>query len=230
MFATGAPLPAGYGAGFDERLVEFPWALAQGLGGRVLDAGSTLNHAYVLDAVMPEVDEQHVVTLAPEPRAFWQRGISYVFADLRELPYRDGWFDSVVSLSVLEHVGMDNALYGAGSDRASDVAAATADAVREPGASWHRAVSCSSASPTAAPRTTAGSGSSARPNSRSCVRAPARRRRRSRSSSTAAPAGAGRRPLEAGAVTYRDWRSDGRALVPDRAAAARAVACLRFTF
>jgi len=34
--------------------------------------------------------------------------VRYEFSDLRRLPYRDAWFSSVVCLSTLEHVGMDN--------------------------------------------------------------------------------------------------------------------------
>ncbi len=56
--------------------------------GRVLDAGSVLNHAHVLDG-LPHGDLT-IVTLEPEPHAFFARRISYVYADLRELPFRDG--------------------------------------------------------------------------------------------------------------------------------------------
>jgi SAM-dependent methyltransferase len=105
-------LPRGYGAGLDERVIEFPWLLAQAPHGRTLDAGSTLNHAHILDRVQPLVDDLHIVTLAPEPESFPERGVSYVYADLRELPYRNGLFDTVISLSTLEHVGKDNSQYG----------------------------------------------------------------------------------------------------------------------
>jgi SAM-dependent methyltransferase len=114
----GEPLPSGYGVGFDERVVEFPWLFAEGLRGRVLDAGSSLNHEHILDRVVPHVAELHVVTLEPEPRSFPERRVSYVFADLRDLPYQSGYFDTVVCLSTLEHVGMDNALYGVSEPRA----------------------------------------------------------------------------------------------------------------
>jgi SAM-dependent methyltransferase len=116
----GDPLPDIYGVGFDERVVEFPWLLAQGLRGRVLDAGSALNHEHVIERVLPHVDELHVITLAPEPFAYPERGVSYVFADLRDLPYRSGYFDTVVCISTLEHIGMDNALYGVAAPRADD--------------------------------------------------------------------------------------------------------------
>lgn len=127
----GGPLPGGYGAGFDERVVELPWVIAQEPRGRVLDAGSALNHAWFLDALMQGIDELHIVTLVPEEEAFTKRGISYAYADLRALPYRDALFDTIVSVSTLEHVGMDNRGYGADAAAAADPDVALADALRE---------------------------------------------------------------------------------------------------
>ena len=120
LFARGGALPAGFGVGLDERVVEFPWLLSQGLHGRVLDAGSALNHEHILDRVLPRVDALHVVTLEPEEQAFPERRVSYIYADLRDLPYKDSAFDTVVSLSTLEHVGMDNLVYGVNAPRAED--------------------------------------------------------------------------------------------------------------
>jgi SAM-dependent methyltransferase len=114
------PLPAGYGVGLDERVVEFPWVLASRPSGRVLDAGSALNHPHVLDAILPAVGELTICTLAPESTSFPERGVSYVYADLRELPFRDGWFDTVVSISTLEHVGMDVRRWGAAGSGTDD--------------------------------------------------------------------------------------------------------------
>jgi SAM-dependent methyltransferase len=128
---SGAPLPDGYAAGFDERVVEYPWMFAQGLGGRVLDAGSTFNHQHIVERALPLVDALTITTLAPEGHAFVERAVSYVFADLRALPFRDGWFDTVVSLSTLEHVGMDNAFYGVRDAPAPDPDAAVAHAAHE---------------------------------------------------------------------------------------------------
>lgn len=116
-FADGLALPAGWGRQMDERIVEYPWTLAQRPGGLTLDAGSTLNHEFVLDRLSPMVSDLHIVTLAPESQAFTQRGISYLFADLRSLPLQSELYDTVISLSVLEHVGLDNSLYGAGDAR-----------------------------------------------------------------------------------------------------------------
>lgn len=111
-FERAGQLPPFYGVGYDERVVEYPWALAQGPRGRALDAGSTLNHAHVLNFFLPRLDSLHIVSISPEANFFRDRGVSYLQADLRDLPYPDDYFDTVISLSTLEHVGMDNAFYG----------------------------------------------------------------------------------------------------------------------
>jgi hypothetical protein len=130
-FKEGGRLPPGYGVGLDERVVELPWIFGQGFTGRVLDAGSALNHQHILDRALPLAAELHVVTLEPEELAFTQRRVSYVYADVRDLPYKDGYFDTVVSLSTLEHVGMENARYGVTEPRADDPALEMARAIVE---------------------------------------------------------------------------------------------------
>ena len=130
-FAARRALPDGYGVGANERVIEIPWLLAQGPSGRALDAGSSLNHAEFLDRLDPLLDELHIVTLAYEGVAYPQRGVSYAFSDLRALPYRDGYFETVISISTLEHVGMDNTAYAEGAATAADPAKETDEAVRE---------------------------------------------------------------------------------------------------
>ncbi len=103
---------SGYGQGLDERVVEYPWFFEALPAGplRLLDAGSTLNHPFVVDRLPLERLRLTISTLAPERHCFWDRGISYAFEDLRDLAYRDGHFDCVACLSTLEHVGLDNTL------------------------------------------------------------------------------------------------------------------------
>jgi SAM-dependent methyltransferase len=113
-------LPAHFGVGANERVIEIPWLFAQQPTGRVLDAGSSLNHLEYLSPLSRLVEEIHIVTLVYEGIAFPERGVSYVFADLRNLPYRDDFFDTVVSISTLEHVGMDNTGYGSLLPSAAD--------------------------------------------------------------------------------------------------------------
>jgi SAM-dependent methyltransferase len=115
--ASGEPLEAPYGAAVDERVIEFPWVISHLRPGRIMDAGSALNFEHILDHDVFDGVDLHIVTLAPEEQSFVERGLSYVFADLRDLPYRDGVFDTVVCLSTLEHVGLDNSRYtGAATD------------------------------------------------------------------------------------------------------------------
>jgi len=128
--------PRGYGfddPGVDERVVEYAWlfdrmrALASA-GGPVLDAGSVLNYHPVLDAwkaaKLPPVS---IVTLAYEGHAYPGTDVRYEFADLRRLPYRDEWFSTVLCLSTIEHVGLDNRIYGAAAEGSTDP---TREAVR----------------------------------------------------------------------------------------------------
>jgi SAM-dependent methyltransferase len=120
LFRRRAQLPDGYGIGLDERVVEYPWALSHAPFGRLLDAGSVLNHEHVLDRFQPRADDVHVLTLEPEEHAFTERRVSYVYSDLRELPYRDGQFDTVMCISTVEHIGMDNRMYGSAAGREAD--------------------------------------------------------------------------------------------------------------
>ena len=112
-FLQGNQLPERYGFRLDARVVEIPWVLARlaQRAGRLLDAGSSLNHEFVLRAPALAGKRITIVTLAPEAECHWRSGISYVFGDLRDLEFRDGFFDSVACISTIEHVGMDNTMY-----------------------------------------------------------------------------------------------------------------------
>ena len=111
--SSGAPLPPKYGVGVDERCLEYPWLLA-GLDyepGVFLDAGSTLNHDFILDHPGLQHKMIHILTLAPDTNCFWQRGISYLFHDMRDIPVRGDYYDTIACLSTLEHIGCDNNMF-----------------------------------------------------------------------------------------------------------------------
>jgi hypothetical protein len=131
FFATRKALPPEYGAGVSERVIELPWVLAQQPRGKILDAGSSLNHREYLAHFRPLADELHIVTFSYEGTSYMEQDISYLFADLRHLPYRDGYFNTVVSISTLEHVGMDNSAYGVDLPSVADPRAEVDSAVRE---------------------------------------------------------------------------------------------------
>jgi SAM-dependent methyltransferase len=60
------------------------------------------------------------LTLAPEAHCFWQKGISYLFQDLRDIPIRNSYYDTIACLSTLEHVGFNNTLFGCKQTRSQD--------------------------------------------------------------------------------------------------------------
>lgn len=112
-FRNLEPLPDGYGYGYDERVVEYPWVLSRLHEGksRLLDAGSVFNFREIIEHPAFSNKDLTIFTLAPESQAFWQKGISYHYGDLRQLPFRNNWFDEICTISTLGHIGMDNRIY-----------------------------------------------------------------------------------------------------------------------
>ncbi len=119
-FLKWNPLPSGYGFRLDARVVEIPWVLARAAprAGRLLDAGSSLNYDFILTAPLLSNKKITIITLSPEATCLWKTGVSYVFGDLRDLDFRDEWFDTIVCISTIEHVGMDNAMYTGAVEKA----------------------------------------------------------------------------------------------------------------
>jgi len=111
-FAKEGSLPANYGVGIDERIVEYPWVLSRipKEGKSLLDGGSALNYPFLLEGPQLSTKRVVIMTLAPESTMTKNANVSYVFGDLRDTLFRDGAFDTVVSISTLEHIGMDNTM------------------------------------------------------------------------------------------------------------------------
>ncbi|QWG25034.1 class I SAM-dependent methyltransferase [Bradyrhizobium sediminis] len=134
---AGRPLPDGFGVAVDERVVEYPWLFDQlnrvdGSLGCVLDAGSSLNHDFILDRDPLRRADLTIMTLAPEKRCYWYKGYSYVFGDFRRTKFKDGAFDTIISISTLEHVGLDNTLlYTDDPEKAEANQNGFVDAIRE---------------------------------------------------------------------------------------------------
>ncbi|MDB9521112.1 methyltransferase domain-containing protein [Dolichospermum circinale CS-1225] len=112
-FRKNLALPEGYGEFLDERVVEYLWFLSRvaNAEGTLLDAGSILNYQYILSHLKLNKKEVSIMTLEPEADCFWKSRISYHFGDLRYMPFRNDYFNEVVSISTLEHIGMDNSMY-----------------------------------------------------------------------------------------------------------------------
>ncbi len=110
-FKTESELPEGYGFGVDERIVEYPWILSRlDLAcGYLLDAGSTLNYPYLVD--LPTLVSKTIVIMTLAPEHMEKRAnVSYLYDDLRDILIRDNVFETIVCISTLEHVGLDNTM------------------------------------------------------------------------------------------------------------------------
>jgi hypothetical protein len=126
-FAAGR-IPDGYGIGLDERVVEYPWIFPLLLDskGPVLDGGSILNFEPLIRNPLVDATRLTIAGLAVEKKCFYPDGVSYQLCDLRDLPFRDGWFETTLCISTLEHIGMNNEIYGHADETA--VAAAPSQA------------------------------------------------------------------------------------------------------
>jgi SAM-dependent methyltransferase len=95
--------------GTDERLVEVPWVLSRLRTGRVLEVG----YAFAEPAYIAALLEANPGELVGADLATSEvPGFETVVADVRSLPFPDRYFDQVLLVSTLEHVGADNAVYG----------------------------------------------------------------------------------------------------------------------
>lgn len=103
-------LNQGYGLGLDERIIEYPWLFSRlpFAKGRLLDAGSVLNFNYILSRQALQKKTIFISTLAPEKKSFWKQSVSYTYEDMRDICFKDNYFDWAVCLSVIEHIGLDN--------------------------------------------------------------------------------------------------------------------------
>jgi SAM-dependent methyltransferase len=98
-----------FGKTIDERIVELPWVVKKMQGkDLILDAGSALNHSYVLPYL--KNSKVSIVTLYPE--TFKSKGNeSYIYSDLRNLYFKDKTFDAIACISTIEHIGFNNDHY-----------------------------------------------------------------------------------------------------------------------
>lgn len=121
-----------FGVGMDERVLELPMALRTARlhePGEVLDAGAALNVPVVRRmAGRPAARVTHfTLPGAKEPVLSGNEDrFSLAFGDLRTMPYPTQTFDRVVCISTLEHVGMDNARFGASPEQSAPESAAKA--------------------------------------------------------------------------------------------------------
>jgi SAM-dependent methyltransferase len=100
-------------------MVEYPWLLSRlnNNDERLLDAGSILNYPYLIENTVLNNKDIVIMTLEPENTMIRKSRLSYMFCDLRHNPFKDEVFDTVVSLSTIEHIGLDNTMIYSDRDK-----------------------------------------------------------------------------------------------------------------
>jgi len=100
-----------YGAGKTERVIEIPWALSKYNGGpRVLEVGCSFaydNPEYIQGLMSLNIPELHGIDVSSVEAPHFIKKT----ADIRESGYETEFFDFVLCISTLEHVGKDNTKY-----------------------------------------------------------------------------------------------------------------------
>ena len=102
-----------FAVGTTERSVEVPWALSCiGDAHSVLDVGYAYAEGVYLEKITNmNIPELHGVDASPplvRTIKYWKKIIKCQ-ADIRnELPYPDNYFDVILCISTIEHIGYDN--------------------------------------------------------------------------------------------------------------------------
>jgi hypothetical protein len=93
-----------------ERVIELPWALERYRGEQVvLDIGyANAGSAYVECLKRLHIPKLYGLDLVYGPGPKFIRTLG----DIRQAPYPDRFFEFILCISTLEHVGQDNTLYG----------------------------------------------------------------------------------------------------------------------
>ncbi len=116
-------IPQNFGIKLDERVAEYPWIFSRLKKDdkTMLDAGSTFNFKEIVKHPYIANRKLNIFTFHPELNNFSSENISYEYGDLREMPYEDKRFDIVVSHSTIEHIDMDNNIYGYDIDKNENI-------------------------------------------------------------------------------------------------------------
>jgi hypothetical protein len=110
------------GVGLSERVVEIPWVLrrlADLPAARILDIGTAFSPAVYQHLLVRLPQEVETADLARTDIP----GLHSHVADVRRMPFAADAFDVAIAISTLEHVGMDNDIYGVASGGGDDVTA-----------------------------------------------------------------------------------------------------------
>jgi SAM-dependent methyltransferase len=95
----------------DERIIEYPFIFSKiknDKGTNILDAGSILNHEFLVEHNFIKNNNLSIMTLYPEKYCFFNNNISYIYGDLRNKFFTNNFFDTVICGSTIEHIGLNN--------------------------------------------------------------------------------------------------------------------------
>lgn len=98
-----------FGQGDTERCIEIPWAMScYQTERRVLDIGyANAENRYVSKLLSLNIPELFGIDMVHKNYP----GIISVVGDIRNTPFPEGFFDLVLCISTIEHVGKDNSVY-----------------------------------------------------------------------------------------------------------------------
>lgn len=120
----GVDYVEGHVANKTERVIEMPWALSCiGDAERVLDVGNAYSERRWYEAIAKlNIKELHGFdkALVPARSKRWTRIYTQETGDMRyPLPYMNDYFDIILCVSTIEHLGYDNSMYFAESENFS---------------------------------------------------------------------------------------------------------------
>lgn len=107
-------LPPHFGIGIDERIIEYTWAFKhlENKNSTLLDAGSTFNFNEIISSEKIQAKHVTIFNYNKEKNHFANKNVFYEYGDLRKMPFKNESFDEVVCISTIEHIDMDNSIYG----------------------------------------------------------------------------------------------------------------------
>lgn len=97
----------------DERIIEYPYVFNELINlenKRILDAGSALNFEICIKNPIIRRNKLSIMTLSHEKNNFCNLNVDYIYGDLRKTFFKDETFDVIVSISTIEHIGLDNSI------------------------------------------------------------------------------------------------------------------------
>lgn len=106
-----------------DRYIEYPWVLShlqKIAGGKILDVGSS--SCAMWHALLPKNFQIHAINTTVDPNP--PKSVKFTLGDIRKTPYLANFFDTVICVSTLEHIGVAGR-YGSDDDPEGDFKAMT---------------------------------------------------------------------------------------------------------